>query len=239
MSGSARSHSPLQATLEAVRRRVGAACQRSNRSVDSVRIVAVTKYAPIDAVRELVDLGHHLLGESRPQQLVERAGHISPVARWHLIGHLQRNKVRSVLPIVELIHSVDSLRLLERISQVAGELGLTPKLLLQVNVSGEESKQGFAPEELRNDWSRIISTPHVTLCGLMTMAPLTGTTDAIRQTFRELRTLRDELQSAAPMLDLNELSMGMSHDFEIAVEEGATLVRVGSALFSNEPKKHP
>jgi PLP dependent protein len=234
MSGSANSNPPLKARLEAVRRRVEAACERSGRSADSVRIVAVTKYAPLDAVRELVEVGHPLLGESRPQQLIERAGLLAPTARWHLIGHLQRNKVRAVLPVVELIHSVDSLRLLERISQIAEELKLTPRLLLQVNVSGEESKHGFAPEELRESWSRIASTPHVNLCGLMTMAPLTDETDHIRRTFRGLKSLRDELQAATPELPLEELSMGMSHDFEIAVEEGATLVRVGSVLFSDD-----
>jgi pyridoxal phosphate enzyme (YggS family) len=204
---------------------------RRQREQPVARIVAVTKYARPDWVRELIGLGHRSLGESRPQQLVERAA-LFPGVEWHLIGQLQRNKVRSVLPCAALIHSVDSLRLLQRIGDIAGELGLVPRVLLQVNVSGETSKQGFAPEDLRTGWSGIRQVRHVQIDGLMTMAPLVDDPEQARPAFRALRELRDQLRNSA--LDstlLPELSMGMSNDFEVAIEEGATLVRIGSALF--------
>ena len=196
------------------------------------RMVAVTKYAAVEWVRELVNLGQTTLGESRPQQLVERAGQLGPEIEWHLIGTLQRNKVRAVLPHVSLIHSVDSLKLLERIDAVATELGLKPRVLLQVNVSGEASKQGFGPDDLLENWITIAARQHVTIAGLMTMAPLVDDPELARPTFVGLRQLRDELRrrTADPAL-LPELSMGMSNDFEIAIEEGTTLYRIGSLLF--------
>jgi pyridoxal phosphate enzyme (YggS family) len=170
------------------------------------------------------------LGENRPQQLVERAGLVTG-AQWHLVGQLQRNKVRSVLPHVALIHSVDSLRLLQRISDVSGELQRTTQLLLQVSVSGEASKQGIAPVELLRTWGEFATAPHVSIAGLMTMAPLADDPEESRPTFRGLRELRDKLQRLPGQPRLPILSMGMSHDMDVAVEEGATLVRIGSALF--------
>jgi pyridoxal phosphate enzyme (YggS family) len=216
----------LRHNLDQVQHRITAACQRVGRNPADVTLVAVTKYANPDWIAPLVSLGVSDLGENRPQQLVERAA-IVPHARWHLIGQLQRNKVRSTLPHTVLIHSVDSLRLLQRISDIAGELGHTVPVLLQVNVSGEASKQGFAPDDLRRDWPACQALPHVQINGLMTMAPLADNPEESRPTFRGLRELRDEFgPHASPML-----SMGMSHDMEVAIEEGATLVRIGSALF--------
>lgn len=217
----------LRQNLERVQDRIEAACSRVGRKPGEVRLVAVTKYARPEWIAPLLALGLRDLGENRPQQLVERAVAL-PNARWHLIGQLQRNKVRSLLPHAALIHSVDSLRLLQRISDIAGELGLTTRVLLQVNVSGEEAKQGFAPDELRRDWPACRRLPHVQIEGLMTMAPLSDNPDDARPTFRGLRELRDELARDAP---LPILSMGMSDDMEIAIEEGATMVRVGSAVF--------
>lgn len=213
--------------LERVQGRIDAACERVGRKPDDIRLIAVTKYAPLAYIAPLLDLGVLDLGENRPQQLVERAIML-PNARWHLIGQLQRNKVRSVLPHAALIHSVDSLRLLQRIGDIAGELGLTPRVLLQVNVSGESAKQGFRPDDLRRDWQACLHVPHVEIEGLMTMAPLSDDPGDARPTFRGLRLLRDELARDAP---LPILSMGMSHDMEVAIEEGATMVRVGSAVF--------
>jgi hypothetical protein len=220
----------LRGNVEGVRERMRAACQRSGRDPASVRLVAVTKYASLEWVRQLPEVGVPVLGESRPQQLVERAAVLTAGVEWHLIGHLQRNKVRAVLPLVELIHSVDSMRLLERIDLIAGELVLRPRVLLEVNISGEESKDGFAAHELSQSWGAIRALTHVQVEGLMTMATLEDNPELARPTFRVLRQFRDELQhqSGAP---LPELSMGMSNDFEVAIEEGATLVRVGSLLF--------
>lgn len=228
----------LTSNWTAVRAEIAAACERANRPVDSVRLVAVTKYAEMDWVRGLVALGQVTLGENRPQQLIERAGLLDS-AEWHLIGHLQRNKVRAVLPFATCIHSVDSLKLLARIGEIAGELGLTPRVLLEVNVSGEESKDGFSAETVRADWPQIQAVENVAVAGLMTMAPLTDDPETARPVFRRLRELRDELQtSARPGIVLTDLSMGMSGDFAVAIEEGSTLVRVGSRLFEGLAPTH-
>ncbi len=211
---------------------IATACVRSGRLPDDVTLVAVTKYAELPWVRRLIELGVRNLAENRPQQLIERFEALRGDIRWHLIGHLQRNKVRPVLPLAVLIHSVDSLRLLERISAVAAELSLTPRVLLEVNVSGEASKGGFSIAELTSQWDALQAIPLVQIAGLMTMAPLANDSKAARPVFRKLRLLRDELaQRATLSTKLTELSMGMSSDFQIAIEEGATLVRVGSRLF--------
>jgi pyridoxal phosphate enzyme (YggS family) len=228
----------LRENAAGVRERIAAACARVGRDPASVRAVAVTKYARIEWVRELVRLGWTTLGESRPQQLVERAELLAgepelPAVEWHLIGHLQRNKVRPVLPLVELTHSVDSLRLLERIDRIGEEIGLLPRVLLEVNVTGEPSKDGFDPAALREAWPQVTAMEAVSVEGLMTMAPDTADETVVRTAFRDLRELRDRLRDGSPPgRELPELSMGMSGDFEIGIEEGATLVRIGSALFT-------
>ncbi len=208
-----------------------AACRRCGRDPASVHLVAVTKYADLAWVRQLPALGVRILGESRPQQLIERAREPGADVEWHLIGHLQRNKVRPVLPVAALIHSVDSLRLLQRIDQLAAEMQLRPRVLLEVNVTGESSKDGFAPLELSDAWGTIAALSHVRIEGLMTMAALVDEPESARPAFERLRMFRDELQRLAPGHSLPELSMGMSNDFEVAIEEGATYVRVGSLLF--------
>ncbi len=211
---------------------IATACARSGRLSADVTLVAVTKYAELPWIQRLVELGVINLAENRPQQLIERFQALRGDIRWHLIGHLQRNKVRPALPLAVLIHSVDSLRLLERISTVAAELSLTPRVLLEVNVSGEGSKDGFPIAELTTQWDALQSVPLVQIAGLMTMAPLADDPEAARPVFRKLRLLRDELaQRATQSTKLTELSMGMSSDFQVAIEEGATLVRVGSRLF--------
>jgi pyridoxal phosphate enzyme (YggS family) len=210
--------------------RIAAACERSGRDAAAVTLVAVTKYAPTAAVEELVALGHRDFGENRPQQLLERASQFPPDVNWHLIGPLQRNKARKLLPAAKLIHSVDNLRLLEALDRLAAELSLRPLLLLEVNVSGEASKHGFSPDELRAAWPAIVKFTRLDVAGLMTMAPATDDPETARPHFRSLRLLRDELAARGPC-PLPELSMGMSGDFDLAIEEGATLVRVGSVLF--------
>ncbi len=217
----------------------------------------MTKYARLEWVRELLRLGVRLLGESRPQQFAERVGQIElPLAdaspsgtspcgvsqtgaadsqvpiEWHFIGHLQRNKVRLVLPHASLIHSVDSPRLLERIHHVAAETGIAPAVLLQVNVSGETTKGGFSPDALEREWPQLAATKPAKIVGLMTMAPASRDPEEARPFFAALRELRDRLaRQSPPNVMLPELSMGMSGDFDVAIEEGATLIRVGSALF--------
>lgn len=237
----------LQANLKQLRTRMAAACARSGREINSVQLVAVTKSASVDAIAGLMQCGQLVLAENRPQQLIERATLLNPLVattvcstefhsadaktQWHLIGQLQSNKIRSILPWVQMIHSIESLKQLIRVNRIAGELGLTPTVLLEVNISGENSKGGFSPDQLLAEWEAIRELKQVRTTGLMTMAPFTEDLEQIRNTFRGLREFRDQLVDAAPGHALPELSMGMSHDFEIAIEEGATLIRVGSLLF--------
>lgn len=230
--------STLADNLRRIRDRIEAACSRAGRSPSEVTLVAVTKYAELNWVRALVDQGVVDLGESRPQQLVARARELPSPIRWHMIGHLQRNKVDLLLPVTHRLHSVDSVRLLEAINKEATKQRATnveqtrPKLLLEVNVSGEQSKDGFDPTQLKAAWSDICQLESIAIEGLMTMAPLSDNPETVRTVFRTLRQLRDELVDvSAGHLTLPDLSMGMSGDFEIGIEEGATLIRVGSSLF--------
>jgi len=216
--------------LNAVRARMARAAERSGRNAEAVTLVAVTKYAQPEWVQALLRLGHLELGENRPQQLEERARLFPSTVNWHLIGHLQRNKVRKTLPIVRLIHSLDSVSLVQAVDRIAGELGLLSEALLEVNVSGEASKGGFRPDDLRTAWAALRDLPRVSIRGLMTMAPLSDDPESARTVFRDLRRLRDELAGGSGQLP--ELSMGMTGDFEVAIEEGATLVRIGSALWT-------
>jgi pyridoxal phosphate enzyme (YggS family) len=221
----------IESNLTGIRQRINEACQRSGRRSDDVALVAVTKYAQSEWVRALIDLGQVRLGESRPQQLAVRAEEMPDHVEWHLIGHLQRNKVDLILPAVQLIHSADSLRLLKRISQSAASLERSANVLLEVNVSGEESKDGFTPAALREAWQEIRRLDHLDVQGLMTMAPQSDKPESARTVFTALRELRDELARSDDGRPLPELSMGMSRDFEVAIEEGATLIRIGSSLF--------
>ncbi len=235
------SNSPewLQKNVAEVRSRMAAAAARAGRRASDVRLVAVTKYVGPDEIRALVAAGCADLGESRPQQLWDRAAELRDLpVRWHIIGHIQRNKVERTLPLVAMVHSVDSLRLADAIAAAAGRLDRTVPVLLEVNVSREQAKQGFAPEEIGprpgvpGALRRLIELPHIEIRGLMCMAGLEGGGEEARREFAGLRTLRDRLQASCPAtVRLDELSMGMSGDYEIAIEEGATIVRIGSALF--------
>jgi pyridoxal phosphate enzyme (YggS family) len=226
----------LQHNMETVNTRIADACARSNRSPDDVRLIAVTKYAEWDWVCTLSQF-HRDFGENRPQQLVEREPQL-PDANWHLIGQLQTNKCRSAVRHACMIHSVDSLKLLNRIGRVAAEDDCSIPVLLQVNISAEESKSGFAAADLIRNWPEIVrhAGSHITLAGLMTMAPLSESAEVTRPVFRGLSELRDQLNDSLPIPTLTELSMGMSGDFEVAIEEGATMIRVGSSLFEGLSK---
>lgn len=240
-----------------VRGQIADAARRSGRSADVVTLVAVTKYVSSDVVRPLVDAGCRDLGESRPQLLWDKAAQLADLPiRWHLIGHFQRNKVRRTLPLVTLIHSVDSPRLLaaideEMLSKGTEVIAATESrsvedlsrqsppspfhsvpVLLEVHISNDTTKHGFEPAEIEPFLAKAAEYRHVSVRGLMGMASLEGGLDAARREFAALRNLRDRLQLNCPAgVTLDELSMGMSGDFEAAIEEGATIVRVGSALF--------
>lgn len=221
----------IRNNLDRVRKSLAAAAERSGRTTDDVTLVAVTKYADLEWVESLLEIGELHLGENRPQQLLERAPQFSGEVHWHLIGHLQRNKVRPVIPIADVIHSVDSLKLLDRINRISQEIGETPRLLLEVNVSGEAAKDGFSPDELMDSAAKLDEFEHVKIEGLMTMAPFTKDAEATRPTFSGLRELAAKLRDRSARHAIHELSMGMSGDFTVAVEEGATIVRIGRTLY--------
>lgn len=228
----------LQQNLKAIQDQIDSACRRASRSAGEVRLIAVTKYAEWSWV-EALNFLHQTFGENRPQQLAERQV-LLPNAEWHLIGQLQRNKVKLALQHSSVVHSVDSLRLLERIAQVAAELQIRPRVLIQANMSQESAKSGFSPEELRSQWLEIVAFQGVVqIDGLMTMAAESDNSEDARPAFRSLRILRDELQntdaSRKAGVTLSELSMGMSGDFVPAIEEGATMVRIGSRIFAGLP----
>ncbi len=229
----------LQENLSRVRERMADALLKAGRKPEDVLLVAVTKYVQAPMIVELARLGLRHFGESRPQQLVARAKEVGAsfdyagdCPQWHLIGHLQRNKVALVLPHVGLIHSVDSLRLARSIGETAESRNEKVRVLLEVNVSGEASKDGYSPEGLLQELDELRQVSGIDPVGLMTMAPIDADFDRSRQVFARLRDFRDRLQAAVGATwNLAELSMGMSGDFEAGIAEGATIVRVGSALF--------
>jgi pyridoxal phosphate enzyme (YggS family) len=219
--------------LNQVRERIAAAAWRSGREPSAITLVAVTKYASTASIAALVDAGCLDLGESRPQQLWQRAPEFAHRSvRWHLIGHLQRNKVARTLPLVSLIHSCDSLRIAAALNQAAAQSAKPIDVLLEVNISGDPAKGGFAAEEVAPGLDQLAGLSQLRIRGLMAMAGTPDDAAAARSDFRRLRELRDRLRTnCPPNVLLDELSMGMSGDYEVAIEEGATIVRVGSALF--------
>jgi hypothetical protein len=225
----------IAANLEEIRRRMAEAARRSGRDPASVRLVAVSKTYPAEAVAAAAATGQRVFGESRVQESRDKIPACPPGLEWHFIGHLQKNKVRQALPLFPFFHSIDSTALAGAIDRISGETGVKAQGLLEVNVSGEETKYGFTPEELRAQFPTLSKLPHLRIGGLMTMAPYNENPEEARPVFRALRELRDELQSTYQH-PLPELSMGMSGDFEPAIEEGATLVRVGSSIFGARPR---
>lgn len=216
--------------LEIVRSRIASAATRAGRNPTDVELVAISKTHPAGLVREVAEAGQELFGESRVQEALVKIPELPGRLRWHFIGHLQANKVRKALPLFELIHGVDTMEIARDIDRIAAELGLHPRVLLEVNVSGEGSKHGFTPEALERGLEELLALPRLQVEGFMTMAPLAPEAEASRPFFAALRTLRDRLAAQAG-IPFPTLSMGMSGDYEVAVEEGATLVRVGSAIF--------
>jgi hypothetical protein len=222
--------------LARVQAAIAAAAAKAGRRPDEIQLVAVSKTHPPEAVAEAVAAGQALFGENRVQEARAKIPLTPGRARWHLIGHLQKNKIRQALPLFELIHSVDSLDLARDIQRVADEEGFQPKILLEVNLAGESTKLGFKPELLARDLEALISLGRLDLEGLMVIPPPAPKAEDSRRYFVQLRQLRDRLESEF-RLRLPELSMGMSSDYPVAVEEGATLVRVGTALFGERTGK--
>lgn len=218
--------------LGIIRERVRQAALRAGRDPESVRLVAVSKTKPAAVIEEAFACGQQIFGENYVQELVGKKAELSSAISWHFIGNLQSNKVRQIAGMVDLIHSVDRLSLAAEIDRQWGALGTVCEVLIQVNISREETKGGTSSEELLQLVRDVARLPHLRVVGLMTMPPFFDDPEGARPYFRELRDLAGKLQAAAiPGVEMRELSMGMSGDFEAAIEEGATLVRVGSALF--------
>jgi pyridoxal phosphate enzyme (YggS family) len=225
----------LAENLEAIQRRMAAACARAGRAPDKVTLIAVTKGQPPEAVAEAARLGLGLFGENKVQEAKAKIPLCPGRLRWHLVGHLQSNKCRDAVGLFEMIQSVDSLPLAEEINKRAELAAKTIPILLEVNAAGEASKFGYSPAKLLAEFSQINALPRLEIHGLMTVPPWAPSPEKVRPLFRQLRQLKDQceqlLQAPLPCL-----SMGMSGDFEVAIEEGATLVRIGTALFGQRPK---
>ena len=230
--------SSVAENLERVRERIAQAATKAGRAVDEIELVAITKTHDAERVREGIEAGQILFGESRVQEARVKIPELPSNLRWHFVGHLQKNKIRHALPLFELIHSVDSFSLAQEINRIAEEEGMHPRVLLEVNVAGEGSKFGFPPDKLRQDMEALLALPRLSIEGLMTIPPLAKEAGASREYFVDLRKLRDRLETEFQM-KLPHLSMGMTNDFPVAVEEGATLVRVGTAIFGerSRPKR--
>ncbi|HRW48901.1 MAG TPA: YggS family pyridoxal phosphate-dependent enzyme [Caldilinea sp.] len=227
----------IAANLADVRTRIGAAAERSGRRPDDVLLVAVSKTHPIEDIVAAMAAGQRDFGENRLEELwtkVEQARslHLDAI-RWHMIGNIQSRKTRDAVGPFVLIHSIDRAKIAARLSRDAEAAGNVMRVLVEVNVSGEASKHGFTPDELLAQAGELLALPGIDVAGLMTMAPFEAEPEATRPVFRALRSLRERLADAYPAGDWNELSMGMTNDFEVAIEEGATIVRIGSAIFGS------
>ena len=225
--------SHIAENLEMVKGRVAEAAARSGSEVD---LLVVSKTWPVEVVNEVVDAGQVLFGENRLQEGEEKIPNLPDDLEWHFIGGLQRNKIRKVLPLFPVIHSISSMKLARFTDRVASELGLTAKIYLEVNIGAEESKHGFSPDELRGSLEEMSELTHLDWQGFMCLPPRAVTPEDARPWFAQVRELQEELEATSGQ-KLPGLSMGMSGDFEVAIEEGSTIVRVGSAIFGPRIKK--
>jgi PLP dependent protein len=228
--------SPHYGRMTKVREAVAAAAARAGRPPRDIAIVAVSKSHPPEAVSDLLATGQTVFGESRVQEAKAKIPLVSGKAQWHFIGHLQKNKIRQALPLFELFHGIDSLDLAADLNRVANDTGENPRILLEVNVAGESTKFGFAPDKLRQQFEDLLQLRRLNLEGLMCIPPPQPRPELARKYFVALRELRGRLQDEF-RVGLPQLSMGMSSDFPIAIEEGATLVRVGTAIFGERKGK--
>ncbi len=222
----------IEENLARVLDQIAVVAAKAGRSPDEIELVAVTKKQDVEKIHAAAEAGQLLFGESRVQEARAKIPLLPSRLRWHFIGHLQKNKIRHALPLFELFHGIDSLALAEDMQRIADEEGMQPRVLLEVNVAGEASKHGFTPEALRHDLEAMLSLGRLTIEGLMAIPPFAPETEASRPYFAALRELRDDLETEFK-IGLPRLSMGMSDDFAIAIEEGATMVRVGTAIFGS------
>jgi len=232
----------LEVNLRSVQERMAAAARRVGRDPEAVTLVAVTKTQPPDVLGAAYELGLRHFGENRVEEAEPKISHLPADITWHMIGHIQSRKARRVVPLFQVVHSLDSIKLARRLDRLCAGRDQPLPVLLEMNISGEPSKYGFAAACWSDDptqrdalWGaveEIVALPHLSVQGLMTMAPIVADPEEARPVFVRLRQLRDALARAFPQADWQHLSMGMTDDFEVAIEEGATLVRVGRAIFA-------
>lgn len=222
--------------LERVRQQISEAAAKAGRAANEVELVAISKTHPAERIREAVESGHKLFGESRVQEARAKIPELPSNLRWHFVGHVQKNKIRHALPLFELFHGIDSLALAQEINRIAEEEGRHPRVLLEINVAGEGSKFGFKPDVMHVEMEPLLALPRLSIEGLMCIPPLADSAQDSRKFFVQLRKLRDSLENEFN-LRLPHLSMGMTNDFPFAVEEGATLVRVGTAIFGERSRR--
>ena len=215
-----------------VRNKIAEAAARSGRAAEEITLIAVSKTQPPEAVQAAIDCGQRVFGENRVQEGVAKARLLPGNLEWHLIGHLQSNKVKQALGAFPVIHGVDSLELAQVINKLAGERGLFPKVMLEINLAKESTKYGFTPEALKQEIEEVLDLERLQITGLMCIPPMVAKAELSRPYFAKLRALRDDLATSWKF-PLPDLSMGMSSDYAIAIEEGATLVRIGTALFGD------
>jgi PLP dependent protein len=220
----------IHENLECVRAQIAEAAQKAHRQIGEIELIAISKTHDAEKVRAAYDAGQQIFGESRVQEARTKIPLLPSAVRWHFVGYLQKNKIRHALPLFELLHSVDSLTLAHDIDRIAEEEGLHPRVLLQVNVSGEGNKHGFSPDNLRSEMETLLGLHRLTIEGFMTIPPLAPEAEPSRKFFVQLREMRDALEKEF-RAKLPQLSMGMTNDFVVAIEEGATLIRVGTAIF--------
>ena len=222
----------LKHNFEEVEARIQAACERAGRKREDVTLIAVSKTKPVSMLQEAYDLGNRIFGENKLQEIVDKYDALPADISWHMIGHLQRNKVKYIIDKVTLIHSVDSLRLAETIEKEAAKKGITADILIEVNAAKEDTIFGVMPEDAAELVSKVSALPHIRIKGLMTIAPFVENPEENRRYFQRLRNLAVDIgENKSDNVTMSVLSMGMTNDYEIAIEEGATMIRVGTGLF--------
>ena len=221
----------LGKNISYLRNEIYKTCRRTGRNIKDIKVIVATKYASVEQVGIISSLGIKNFGENRAKQLEEKYGMTGVDSKWHFIGHLQRRKAKIVVPRVDFIHSIDKISTLSKVSDESKKNDKIQKLLIELNISGEETKYGMNPESLYNFVNEALDYRNTEIAGLMTIAPLTDDLELIRKVYRRLRILKDNLNKDFSKINLTELSMGMSNDFKIAIEEGATMIRVGSIIF--------
>ncbi|HHT78342.1 MAG TPA: YggS family pyridoxal phosphate-dependent enzyme [Actinobacteria bacterium] len=221
----------IKNNLEKIKLNIENTCRRTGRDANSVKLLIVSKYAEVDQIKYLHSLGLREFGENRAENLIMKSEEMKNDVIWHFIGHLQTNKIKKVVPIADLIHSIDSIKTIAAIDSYCKNINKVQKVLVEINLSGENTKYGLMINDVNNFFKDALKYNNVEIKGLMTMAPFTDDSETVRKVFKNLRLIKEELEAKDSFLNLKELSMGMSNDYITAIEEGSTIIRIGSAVF--------